>query len=220
MSKRGLTSDRATKKPIIVLAGEDSNDRKALGILIEAMCPYTRGRIVEINGTVRLRDAPDHALPQRAAALAGKISARAMRERAEIACVFVHEDFDAVDSTKRDAVRRRVQFALRRHISRSYYILVPWETEAWLLLFPDAITAIRSAWVVPSRRRKTDTGLVADPKRVMRTEVSDAGSRYQEGDAPRILEKAVELGLHESPSGTNRSYDELRDSVDECCGSL
>lgn len=42
-----------------MLAGEDTNDRRVLRILIEAFCPDTRGRIVEVHDVVRLCRASD-----------------------------------------------------------------------------------------------------------------------------------------------------------------
>ena len=221
MSTRGWTRDRPTRKPLIVLAGEDASDRKVLRIFLEAVCPNARGRIVEINDVVRLRAAGEAALIERVARLAGHIRARAQREQAEVACVFIHEDFDATDSPQRVATRRRVQAALRRNFPRSYYILATWEVEAWLLLFPDAITAVNLSWKVPSRYHGVDTGRISDPKRAMKQEVSrNATSRYSETDAPKVFEKLVELDLQNTPSGANRSYAELRQSASDCCGAL
>jgi hypothetical protein len=46
VSRRGGTRVRPTKKPIVVVAGEDRNDRLALRVLLEEFCPEMRGRIV------------------------------------------------------------------------------------------------------------------------------------------------------------------------------
>jgi hypothetical protein len=226
-TRRGLVSphrwtrQRPAKKPVIVLAGEDSHDRKVLRIFLEAVCPNARGRIVEINDILRFRAAGDAALIQRATKLAGRIRAVTAREQAEVACVFIHEDFDAVDSPQRDATRRRVQEALRRNFARTYYVLATWEVEAWLLLFPDAISAVNSSWVVPNRYHGRDTGRIMDPKRVMMREVSKtANSRYEETDAPKVFEKIVELDQLNIPSGSNQSYSELQQSASDCCGVL
>lgn len=221
VSPRGWTRERPTRRPLIVLAGENSNDRKVLRTLIEAVCPDARGRIIEINSVFRLRDASDAALIQRTARLEGIIRAAAARAQAEVACVFIHEDFDSLDSSRRVMIRRRVETALRRNTPRTYYILAAAEVEAWLLLFPEALSAVSSSWVVPNRLRGADTGRIADPKRVMKDEVSRAiNSRYEETDAPKVFEKIVELGLLDTPTGSNRSYRELRESASDCCGTL
>lgn len=221
VSSRGWTRERPTRKPLIVLAGEDSSDRKVLRIFLEAVCPDARGRIVEINDIVRLRDARDAALGERITKLVGHIRARAERDQAEVACVFIHEDFDAIESSQRETTRTRVQEALSRKHASAFYVLATWEVEAWLLLFPEAITAVNSSWVVPRRYRGIDTGRITDPKRVMKREVSTvASSRYEETDAPKVFEKIVELDLLNTQSGSNRSYSELQQSVFECCGAL
>jgi hypothetical protein len=221
VSRKGWTRERPTRKPLIVLAGEDTNDRKVLRLFIEALCPNARGRIVEINGTVRFRDADDDALTRRSISLLGKVRARAAREEAEVACLFIQEDFDSPDSQRRDVIQRRVQNALRRELEKTYYLLVAWELEAWLLLFPEAISATRSAWILPNRLRGVDTGRITDPKRVMRHEVStQANTRYREEDASKVVEQVVKLGLQHNPSGSNRSYDELKQATSDCCGGL
>lgn len=203
-----------------MLAGEGGNDRRTLRILLEAFCPEARGRIVEVGGPVRLRDAGEANLKARVSRLAGTIRARAEREKAEIGCVFVHEDFDAADGETGDIVRRRVQQALSRELGHSHYVLATWEVEAWLLLFPDALVAFASAWRLPATYCGRDTGRVSDPKRVMCDEVSKAGPKYRVSDAPAIFEKVVELGSHASPVGSNRSYDCLRKDAEACCATL
>jgi hypothetical protein len=221
VSNRGWTRERPARKPLIVLAGEDSNDRKVLRTLLEAICPAARGRIVEINDIVRLRAAGDSVLADRVKKLADHVRARAEREQAEVAYIFIQEDFDTVDSPQRDITRTRVQNALQRNFPRTYYILAAWEVEAWLLLFPDAITAVNSSWVVPRSLRGIDTGRVTDPKRTMMEKVSTSrNSRYRETDAPKVIGKVTELNLQKTLSGSNRSYSELLQTAEECCRTL
>ena len=220
MSRRLGTRDRATKRPVIVLAGESSGDRKVMRTLIEALCEDAHGRIVEINDIVRLRQADDVTLNQRVGKLAGKARARSERERAAIQCVFIHEDFDGTDSAQRANVRRRVQAALSRELVRVYYILATWEVEAWLLMFPEALAQFNSSWKVPTRYLGVDTGYITDPKRVMKREVSRNGAEYRETDAPDIAEKITALGLSHSPTCRNGSYSEFVGSVSNCCGSM
>jgi hypothetical protein len=211
--RRGGTGRRATTKPIIVLAGEDRNDRTSLRVLLEAISPQMRGRIVEISDMVRLRQATGDTLKQRVAVLARKVLARAAREGAEVAGVFVHEDLDAVDSADYLATHGRVQNALNRHFRTAHYVLAVWEIEAWLLLFPDALVAFNRSWTVPARYRNKDTGLLADPKRLLVNEVSSAARRYRESDAPDILAKAVSLNRQPHAVGSNRSWQRMLDDA-------
>lgn len=217
MSRRGGTRLRAEKKPVVVLAGEDRNDRKCLRLLLEASCPDMNGRIVEIADPVRLRQASGTNLTDRVAKLARHVRARAKRENADLACVFVHEDLDAVDGDDYLRKRTRVQKALEAELGNAHYVLAVWELEAWLLLFPDALAGFVSTWRVPAKYLNRDTGKLADPKRIMMREVGKAPRRYRESDAPDVFAKVIELGGHAGPVGTNRSWTRFRADIDECC---
>jgi len=202
----------------VVLAGEDASDRQSLRVLLEASCPEMRGRTVEINDPVRLRLATGRRLAERVAALARMARARALRENAELACVFIHEDFDAVgDSASYPETQGRVQAALGAVFNSAHYVLTVTEAEAWLLLFPEAITAFSPSWTVPAARRNRDTGRFQDPKKIMKNEVASAAQRYRESMTPDIFRKAAELGLLEAPLGSNSSWHRFRESISECC---
>lgn len=216
MSARGGTRIRAIRKPVVVLAGEDGNDRKSLRVLLEEFCPQMRGRIVGIKDSVRLRDASGSSLTGRVDILARKARARAVREDADLACVFVHEDLDATDGPAYDETHARVQQALTRALGNAHYVLAVEELEAWLLLFPDALTSLVSSWKVPRQYRNRDTGTLADPKRILMHDVSNATRRYRESDAPDVLARSVELGLVSNPRGRNRSWTRLRTDADDC----
>ncbi|GAB3138279.1 hypothetical protein FLX08_08945 [Microbispora hainanensis] len=218
MTPRGGTRVRATKKPVVVLAGEDSNDRRCLRIVLEAMCPQMKGRLVEINEPVRLRQATGQRLTDRVNKLARLARARAAREKAELACFFVHEDLDALDGEEYVRIRDRVQDALNREMNSAHYGLAAWETEAWMFLFPKALKAFVSSWEVPSKYLGRDTGKIHDPKKVLMNEIGNSSRRYRESDAPGVLEKAVSLGSLRELSGSNRSWSDLCVNVERCCG--
>ncbi|MEU3166611.1 hypothetical protein [Streptosporangium sp. NPDC006930] len=217
MNRRGGTRIRPTRKPIVVVAGEDRNDRLSLRILLEEFCPEMRGRIVEIGDPVRLHQATGANLAARAETLARKVRARAVRDDTTVACVFVHEDLDAVDDERYPAIRLRVEKALEAALGTAHYALAVAEIESWLLLFPDALTAVCGAWSVPIRHRGKDTGRLADPKRVLMREVSGSGRRYRESDAPEVLGQATTMGLTSRPVGLHRSYERLREDALRCC---
>jgi hypothetical protein len=186
-SRRGGSSTRATKKPIIVVAGESANDREVLRCFLEAFCPQMRGRIVFLNDRVPLRDASGTTLNDRVKRFALRVRARAAREQAPVAAVFLHEDLDDVD---------------------------------WLLLFPEAITSFTNGWQVSARRRGRDTGKFRDPKRIFKDEISKAGTRYRESDAPDIADHIVAKGKHTAPIGSNRSYEDFMADATVRCQEL
>lgn len=166
---------------------------------------------------VRLRSASGETLRSRVSVLHRKALARAERENAQLACMFVHEDWDDVDSDRCDDARTRVQTALDDVAGRSHYVLAAWEIEAWLLLFPAALKDLAGAWSVPSTYLGRDTGLLADPKRILRRECSAGSRQYAEADAPTLLQLAVVGGYLEDPAGSNRSWSRFRAGARSCC---
>jgi hypothetical protein len=108
---------------------------------------------------------------------------------------------------------------LETELDNAHYVLAVWELEAWLLLFPDALTAFVSSWRVPAKYLNRDTGKLADPKRIMMREVSKTPRRYRESDAPDVFAKVIQLGRLGGPAGTNRSWSRFRADIDECCGN-
>jgi hypothetical protein len=219
-SRRGGTGTRATRRPIIVVAGESANDREVLRCFLEAFCPQMQGRIVFLNDKIPLRDASDATLKERVRRFAFLVKARAERERASIAAVFLHEDFDEADSGRYETVRVRVQHALARELENAHYVLAVWEIEAWLLLFPEAVASFAKGWQVPAKRSGRDTGRFQDPKRIFKDEISNSGTRYRESDAPAIASHIVALAQQSAPVGTNRSYDAFRTNTAGRCRDL
>lgn len=131
--------------------------------------------------------------------------------------MFVHEDFDATDGEEYPIIRERVQQALCKEAQHAHYALAVWETESWLLLFPQSLQSFVSTWKVPNRHRGKDTGRINDPKKVLTNEVGNRSRRYREADAPGILEKAAALGHLTQPLGNNRSWTALRTDIEQCC---
>lgn len=203
-----------------MVAGESANDREILRRFLEAFCPEMTGRVVFLNDKVPLRDASEANLAIRISRFARQVRARAAREGADVAAVFVHEDLDDVDSEKFDLVRKRVQNALARELDNAHYVLATWEIEAWLLLFPEEITGFSARWQVPARRLGKDTGRFQDPKRIFKDEISKAGPHYRESDGPAIAAQVVAHGRQASPTGRNRSYEEFRHDVADQCQHL
>lgn len=197
--------------------GEDRNDRRCLRILLEAFCDEMRGRLVEINEPVRLHKVPAERLPRWISDLAALARARATTEDAELACVFVHEDLDSGDGDDYPSIHRRVQDALCRELGNAHYVLAVEEMEAWLLLFPDALSDLVGSWKLPAKYRGKDTGRLTDPKGILMREVSKGGRRYRESDAPAVLERVVALAIHREPIGSNRSWTRLGTDIADCC---
>lgn len=110
-----------------------------------------------------------------------------------------------------------MQTALEQASGFGHYVLAVWESEAWLIMFPEALAAHVSSWKLPTKYRGADTGLLADPKRLLGETLGKGGRRYREADAPAVLERAVELGCHKNPNATNRSWRQLEADIATCC---
>jgi hypothetical protein len=128
--------------------------------------------------------------------------------RRPVDAVLVHEDTDDVEPSH-VALAEQIERALDRVGCPGVAVVCAWEIEAWFFLWPDAIEATRTAWVVPAALRGRATGLIQDPKRALRTQCLRAGAkarlRYQEKDAPDIAEQIV--GQFASKSGSSGSFD-------------
>src|SRR5690606_16939457 len=72
-------------------------------------------------------------------------------------------------------------------LKKVHYVLAVEEMEAWLLLFPDALSDLVGSWKLPAKYRGKDTGRLTDPKGILMREVSKGGRRYRESDAPAVL---------------------------------
>jgi hypothetical protein len=117
------------------------------------------------------------------------------------------------------AAHNRVEAVLTAVVGPSHYVLAVWEMEAWLLLFPAAMSKVAGTWAVPARYHGRDTGHFSDPKELLRNDCCRGTRRYQEGDAPDVLRYAVDGGHLDGPQGSNRSWDRFRHAALLCCAT-
>lgn len=219
MSKKSGARSKKKKDEVIVIAGEDRNDRDSLKILLEERRPELSGRIIQIRDPVRLHKAKENDLAGRVRAIVSKAEGVAERRGpgTRVACIYVHEDFDAVDGVSYHQARERVEQELHRQTGLGHYVLAVAEMEAWMLLFPEALPAVVKAWELPAKHKGKDTGKIADPKRVLMREASGTkGRKYTESDAPAIFRAIVEGGYLDKPHGTNRSWARFWQDVELC----
>lgn len=190
---------------MIVIAGEDANDRKAMEILVGELRPALMGRVVHIKDPVRLKTATGDNLTQRIRTVINKAKGRAARDRAQLSGIIVHEDLDGPTGPAYEAVRRRLSRALARHSPCGTVLaLAAEETEAWLLLFPDAFHHVHTGWSIPAQLRGKNTGTIKDPKEQLQRKLGKPV--YRESEGPDIMRAAQRAGLIRSPVGTNQSY--------------
>ncbi|MEV6289778.1 hypothetical protein AB0M41_04875 [Streptomyces sp. NPDC051896] len=191
-----------------MLAGEDQNDCQILAELIRAHRPDLNetARLVRINDPVRLRRKSGAELAAAVKTLAGKARAKALRERADLLGFVVHEDLDGYADAGYDQIRKALADELARQCPqfRTALALAAWESESWLLLFPDAFPHVRPRWKVPARLLDKDTGRIRDAKEELKRGLGLPV--FRESHGPAVARKALEHRLIPSPRGSNRSY--------------
>ncbi|WP_405767344.1 hypothetical protein [Streptomyces sp. NBC_01538] len=190
-----------------MLAGEDSNDCRIVAEVIKRHHPNLgNARLVEISDKTRLKMATGPDLTARVRTIIGKAKGRALRANGPLVGLVIHEDLDGYTDTEYTRIRANVTGALSRESPcNSALSLAAWESEAWLLLFPEAFPAVRPNWKVPAQLRGRDTGNFKGPKEELKRRL--VSPAFRESDGPKVAEQARSLGLLASgPTGTNRSY--------------
>ncbi len=203
----------------MVIAGEDRNDRESLKTLLEEEQPGLRGSVVQIGDPVRLHKATGANLTERVRSILKKAEGVAEKQGpgARVACLYVQEDFDAADGSASVEAHRRVEQEIHRQMGHGHYVLAVAEMEAWMLLFPGALSSVVKAWKVPAKYQGRDTGRFSDPKRILMREVSGTkGRKYTESDAPAVFRAIVEGKYLGSPRGTNSSWARFWRDVELC----
>ncbi|MFE1873710.1 hypothetical protein ACFW9N_22940 [Streptomyces sp. NPDC059496] len=194
------------ERPIIVVAGEDDNDRQVLQHLIRSLHPGMK--IVNIKKKTILGQA-DKQLNPRVDEL--RRLAQVATVGAKLAGIAVHVDLDLVNEAEYIKVRKRITTELSKAFScPSALALAAFETEAWLMQFPRAFTNLNPGWNLHARYRGCDLTKVDDPKGKLMEHPWHPS--YRVSDAPRIMEKAFEEGTLMEPDGRNASY---RDFMNE-----
>ncbi|MFI8993815.1 hypothetical protein [Streptomyces sp. NPDC053542] len=169
-------------------------------------------RLVEISDKTRLKTASGPELTTRIRTIIGKAKGRALRAKGPLVGLVIHEDLDGFADAEYARIRAKVAGALSRESPcDSALALAAWESEAWLLLFPEAFPAVRSNWKVPAQLQGRDTGTLKSPKEELKRKLGTPA--FRESDGPKVAEQARSSGLLASgPTGTNHSY---KDFVDE-----
>ncbi|MEU1037606.1 hypothetical protein ACFYP4_01495 [Streptomyces sp. NPDC005551] len=194
---------------MIVLAGEDANDCQIVAEIIKVHHPgLGSSKIVRINDPVRLKKKTGAALEENVRVLVGKAKGKALQQKGPLVGFAVHEDLDDYTGNRYQAVRKAVAAELHRQCpTDSLYALAAWESEGWLLLFPQAFPRVHPKWKIPTQLTGKDTGLIDNPKEKLRRALPSPA--FRESDGPLIAKAASTHGLLTSPVGQNRSHADL-----------
>lgn len=154
---------------IILIFGEDDNDRRALSNLVRAILPEGfRARIsIRRSPTILSRDAVRKRLKM----------AQEIKAFFEAECtgknsvyVVVHRDCDCVEPA-----HAYEEAALRKTLEgigiTNIIIATPaWEIEAWWMLFPEALAAVRGCWKKVNYSGR-HVGMIKDAKEQLRRDL-------------------------------------------------
>lgn len=187
----------AGRGSVVVILGEDDNDRKTIQILVAALRPdIPRGALKPLRKPMALvRNVPPQRLPNQATKAAAVL--RAVHVATPIRSVLMHEDADEVEPAH-EALIAKIEASFRSLRWPVLAIVPAWEMETWWFLFPDAVHAVRPTWHRPDQYAGRDVGRIRNAKEELKKAVTPPGAKasfqtYSEADSVRIAEKIVEL---------------------------
>lgn len=194
--------------PLIVIFGEDTNDREALKELVQALYPQ-RTRIKPLRKPlVLVRDRDLSAVRGTSDRVSAALAAVSGGER--IALVVVHQDCDACEPSHQ-MLSEKIETGLSSCGAPVIAAAPAWEIEAWWYLWPDAVATVSPKWR-RLKRTGTQIGMLRNIKEVLRRELrpSDRSIRvrdYVESDSIAIARAVRELNLVDTRNAQSRSFD-------------
>lgn len=172
-------------RPVVLVFGESPNDAESVEHLLVAANPDLEGRVRATPKPASLvRDAGRPAVRDWVARLDNVVTATEATG-VRVVAVVVHRDADFPDP------RGEAAAELERQLARiGGKPVVPVQTiEAWWLLFPDAVEAVRpQAWRGKLSRKPRDVEAIDRPKQELQRATRTKRCEYSEGDSPVIAE--------------------------------
>ena len=223
-SRRNGKRKTGNRSPLILVFGEDENDRKSIRELIEALRPDLAGKVqLRREPLVLIKNARPEDVPERARRIADTVDID--RATHDVACIFAHEDCDDVEP-KHEAVCMKIEAALAKAGCAAHAVVPAWELEAWWFMWPEAVQAVRpKSWRAPDDHLGKRVGLIKDAKEELRRRVvpkdlkpekRKSFPRYEESDSPAIARQVREKKLARSPGAKSDSYSRFVSSVEQC----
>lgn len=197
----------AARQQKVLVFGESENDTHTLASLLRDLLS---GTSISIEPRRRphllIRDAALSQIPERVAAIAAIVKAEAVD--ADVVGVVAHEDCDAVEPAH-IGLDRKIRTALE---PLGIYVVAAapaWETETWLMQWPDAFKKHRPSWNSVAKYAGKDVGMIANAKETLRRDLRPKARSvrdYRESDAPLIAGIVKENGWARAPGARSASY--------------
>ncbi|WP_156359148.1 hypothetical protein [Sphingomonas sp. Leaf242] len=193
---------------LALIFGESSNDTNALRHLIPALLPpevIPLCRAVREPGTLS-RNA---AVPKRKAVAQAIAIVAKYEARSRTVAVVAHEDCDAIEDAHLGRMASIKAELSKAGVTHPIAAAPAWEMEAWWMLFPEALRAVRKCWAEVDFGGR-NVGTITDAKEVLRRALRPSvGANkcpdYAESDSVRIAEEIGRLGLGRDDGRLKRS---------------
>ena len=198
-------------REVVLVFGEDENDRAAIRVLVQGIRADLAGRVAVEKRRSPITLVKGMRAPARGSR-AGRVAAVVRAEhrvRTVRACVF-HEDTDAVEPSSA-ALADEICSAYAACPGAVVAAVAAWEIEAWWYLFPRAVVEAHPTWQLPDRYVGRDTGRIMSPKEKLKRDVRPPGrgpaaSTYEERHSESIARAVVEGEHLNDPAGTSASW--------------
>jgi hypothetical protein len=215
MSKNKSGATLRKKPALVMVFGENNNDRVSIKHLIRALAPRAP--------TVKVFNSPLVLIKGRALAEQRK-SARsivdvvaAKKVTDNVVAVFAHEDCDAVEPAH-DALSIAIEERLAdAGVAQPCAVTPAWELEAWWFMWPDAVQKVNVNWR-RLNRDGTNVGMISNAKETLRRELrpksrSDKTDDYAESDSPTIAQHILDDNLIDRPAAKSHSFERFKAKV-------
>lgn len=200
-----------TDTPMIIVFGEDDNDREAIKLLIQALWP-SAPRIEKRAHPILLMKSKDEARQRMLTTAVQVIRAEQAKTGSRSIRVVNHEDADNVEPAH-EALAIRCEKHFSDQGMPCIGAVPAWEIEAWWYLWPTAVLAVNPRWKDPARHGK-EVGRIKHAKERLIADLRPKLKRgergpndYRESDSPKIAAKVRDLGLVDARVAKSQSFD-------------
>jgi hypothetical protein len=217
MSKTKSVTGTRKKPPLVMVFGEDKNDRVSIKHLVRALAPRAPAVKVFNSPLVLIKGRALAEQRKSARSLVDVVAAKKITN--DVVAVFAHEDCDAVEPAHEALSTAIEQRLAEAGVAQACAVTPAWELEAWWFMWPDAVQRVNGNWR-RLNRDGTNVGMISHAKDILRRELrpkskSDKTDDYTESDSPVIAQHILEGNLINSPTATSRSYERFKTKVHE-----
>lgn len=210
--RRDDARGKKSRPKVVLVFGEDDNDRETLRQLAVAIRPDTPKLEKRRKPLVLMRDREAAARKKNADGIAAQV--KRDQKRFDVRGLIAHQDCDAIEPAH-EALAQSIRSQLSVLDVPIVAATPAWEMETWLYLWPDAAPAHVVGWRRPARTG-ANVGKLTDAKERYRRDVRPLDKRvrdYVESDAPHIVKKAQALQLINKLDAKSESYIAFRDEL-------